>query len=325
MTEKEPFNAKKARGKRPCPIWVDAFHRDTQMLCADEIGAYIMIIMAMWTRETCDFPDDDMRLARVSKVSSRLWKSRVGPAIRPFLISENGVLTSKKLREEAAFVERFLQAQSDRKNGTSPESSTYAEPQGAPDFNEENAENSDNSLKNNKVALSTDNSTDKPPTHPTQQPNNPTLDDGGGSAGARSEILPDEPTPRERLLAAMGLTSGLTATGRMLGNPGDMAEAQRWAKMDLTLDQQCDVIRELMAKKRDGPPSSFRYFTEAMRRRAGELNAPPLQPIHSEHRKATQNERNAFDHAIHETAKRLSDGSVALETASRDPFAVRRG
>lgn len=149
--------------------------------------------------------------------------------------------------------------------------------------------------------------------------------DGGGSAGARSEILLDEPTPRERLLTAMGLTSGITATGRMLGNPGDMAEAKRWAEMGLTLDQQRDVIRELMAKKRDGPPSSFRYFTEAMRRRAGELTAPPLQPIHSEHRKATQNERHAFDHAIHETAKRLSDGSVALETASRDPFAVRRG
>lgn len=148
---------------------------------------------------------------------------------------------------------------------------------------------------------------------------------GGGSAVARSEILPDEPTPRERLLAAMGLTSGITATGRMLGNPGDMAEAQRWAELGLTLDQQGDVIRELMAKKRDGPPSSFRYFTEAMRRRAGELTAPPLQPIHSEHRKATPNERYAFDHAIHETAKRLSDGSVALETASRDPFAVRRG
>ncbi len=279
MTEKEPFNAKKARGKRPCPIWVDAFHRDTQMLCADEIGAYIMIIMAMWTRETCDFPDDDMRLARVSKVSSRLWKSRVGPAIRPFLISENGVLTSKKLREEAAFVERFLQAQSDRKNGTSPESSTYAEPQGAPDFNEENAENSDNSLENNNVALSTDNSTDKPPIYPTQQPNNPTLEHGGDSAGARSEILPDEPTPRERLLAAMGLTSGITATGRMLGNPGDMAEAGRWAEMGLTLDDQETVIREVMAKKRDGPPATFSYFTKPMRKRAGELSAPQLTPI----------------------------------------------
>lgn len=102
------FNAAQARAKRPCPLWVDAFQRDTQHLEADEIGAYLLLLMAMWTRESCDFPDDDTRLARVCRVSVRLWKSRVGPTIRAFLTTGDGVLFSKRLREEATKVERRI-------------------------------------------------------------------------------------------------------------------------------------------------------------------------------------------------------------------------
>ena len=69
-----------ARTKRPCPIWIDAFTRKTQHLAADEVGAYLLILMAMWSRKSCDFPDNERQLAQVSRVSLRLWKSRVGPA-----------------------------------------------------------------------------------------------------------------------------------------------------------------------------------------------------------------------------------------------------
>lgn len=146
------FNPQAARAKRPCPIWVDAFQRDTQHLEADEIGAYFLILMAMWTRESCDFPDDDSRLARVSRVSTRLWKSRVGPVIREFLSASNGAVFSKRLREEAAYVERQVKQQSDRKTG----------------------EKSGNSLKYIDAASSADSSTDEPRDYPSQQPNNPT-------------------------------------------------------------------------------------------------------------------------------------------------------
>lgn len=87
---RHPFNAAAARAKRPCPLWVDAFQRDTQHLAADEIGAYLLLLMAMWTRESCDFPDDDTRLARVCRVSVRLWKSRIGPTLRTFLNARDG-------------------------------------------------------------------------------------------------------------------------------------------------------------------------------------------------------------------------------------------
>ncbi|WP_209598109.1 DUF1376 domain-containing protein [Ruegeria sp. HKCCSP351] len=152
------FNAKRARTKRPCPLWVDAFQRDTQHLAADEVGAYMLILMAMWVRETCDFPDDDRRLAAVSRVSSRLWKSRIGSVIREFLKVDGGMLVSRRLRKEAAYVEQQVARQSNRKKGQNP----------------------DKPLKSKDTIATVDPSAEQP----TQQPNNPNNSDTYVSAFA---------------------------------------------------------------------------------------------------------------------------------------------
>lgn len=256
------FNPKASRAKRPCPIWVDAFQRDTQHLEADEVGAYFLILMAMWTRETCDFPDDDSRLARVSRVSVRLWKSRVGPALRPFFQAANGTLLSKRLREEARYVERQVTQQHDRKTG----------------------ENLANSLENNEPPLTADMSADEPRHHPTQQPNS-----SGGGGNAREK--PDDPpqgagviqTLRERILVACGADpeTGLTGpNGGVLGNRADMQAVAAWqADLALTEDQILAVIEDAMSRKRDGPPSRLSYFDRPMQREAGKKKRPKLTPI----------------------------------------------
>ena len=150
------FNAKRARSKRPCPLWVDAFQRDTQHLSTDEVGAYMLVLMAMWVRESCDLPDDDRRLAAVSRVSPRLWKSRVGPSVREFFEVEEGKLVSRRLQREADYVERHCKAQSDKRN----------------------ANKSVKALKNNNppptVVSSSVATADMSSAQPTQQPNNPT-------------------------------------------------------------------------------------------------------------------------------------------------------
>lgn len=243
------FNPKAARAKRPCPIWVDNFQRDTQHLEADEIGAYFLLLMAMWSRESCDFPDDDNRLARVCRVSPRLWKSRIGPVIRSFLKTDGTVVFQKRLREEASFVERQVKSQSDRKA----------------------SEKSDNPLNFQDQASSADASVDEPPTHPSQQPNNPTEeDDDDGSA--REAKPPDDQTEpltfRERILIAMGLDrSGLTGRGgKMIGTAADMLEARRWvADLRLTPDEILEVVAEAMTRASDRP-SSFKYFNKPMQR-----------------------------------------------------------
>ena len=177
----EPFDAKRSRAKRPCPVWVDAFLRDTQELEADEIGAYFLILMAMWVRPSCDFPDDERKLARVCRVSARLWRSRIGPTILPFFIVEDGVVSSKRLRQEAAFVEEFVTKQhrraSSAEDGENAEKSTYAKPQGTHKRDGVKAENSDKPLKNNEVGAAAA----KPrPSRGRCQPNNPTTQHKGG-------------------------------------------------------------------------------------------------------------------------------------------------
>lgn len=144
------FNAQRARAKRPCPLWVDAFQRDTQHLQADEVGAYMLILMAMWTRPTCDLPNDPARIARVARVSKRLWDSRIGVAIMDFLEVSDGVLVSKRLRKEAAYVERQVSQQSSRKAG----------------------KKIGKALKNNNQGQTVDATMDKSTEHPSQQPNN---------------------------------------------------------------------------------------------------------------------------------------------------------
>lgn len=146
------FNPCAARSKRPCPIWVDAFHRETQHLSADEIGAYFLIIMAMWSRKSCDFPNNERQLAQVSRVSTRLWKSRISVNIMGYFDVVDGCVISSKLRKEATYVERHVTQQRCRKTGEKP----------------------DNLLKDIDWHPTAVKTTDEPRPIPTQQPNNPT-------------------------------------------------------------------------------------------------------------------------------------------------------
>ena len=145
------FDAKRARTKRPMPLWWDAFLRDTMHLEADEAGAYFFILGAMWCRPSLDLPADSKSMARVSRVTQRVWNTRIKHVILPFLTEKDGMVTSQRLRKESSFVERQVKQQSDRKK-------QYK---------------NDKLLKNNEVGSSVDNTVDSSVEHPTQQPNNP--------------------------------------------------------------------------------------------------------------------------------------------------------
>lgn len=249
------FNAKSARAKRPCPLWVDAFQRDTQHLGADEVGAYMLILMSMWTREACDFPDDDARLARICRVSTRLWRSRIGPVLRPFFQSVDGMLISKRLREEAAYTERQVQRQSNRKTG----------------------ENPDNPLISNDRGASADMSTEHPRNHPTQLPNYPTDIGGGGSACVRARE--DEPPQddHEEILIAAGIDPSKDVTGKWSSSTA-LHEVEQWRSLGLSQQEIVATVSEV-ARQREGPPGSLKYFREAMQRFAGLKHAPKISPV----------------------------------------------
>ena len=87
-------------------------------------------------------------------------------------------------------------------------------------------------------------------------------------------------TFRERILTEMKRdpVSGIDANGRVAGTRADMAEAERWLALPgLTEDLIIEEIARIVAKQ--GPPTSFRYFTKAMQALSGELSAAPLSPI----------------------------------------------
>ena len=147
-----------------------------------------------------------------------------------------------------------------------------------------------------------------------------------GGITAPAETASDDRTDRELILAAIGVdpVSGLTGHGgRQIGTVADMAEARLWLGLPgLTIPVICDEIRAQMGRKRDGPPSSFRYFTQSMCRLSGALSKAPLTPETPIQNGKIRHDRQAFDRAIHSLADRLSDGTVALDHASRDPWAA---
>lgn len=125
-----------------------------------------------------------------------------------------------------------------------------------------------------------DNPQDKPPDKPQKpEARSQIVIGGGGDAGAS-----DPPTHRESLITAMGVDPSrpiVTTGGKYLGGAADMLEAKRWAELGLSEAEQIAVIAEAMAKKRDGPPMSFKYFTQAMQRFAADKASAetPLTPI----------------------------------------------
>lgn len=247
------FNPKAARAKRPCPLWIDAFQRDTQHLEADEVGCYLLILMAMWTRETCDFPDDDSRLARISRVSIRLWKSRIGPTLRPFFETANGVLISKRLRQEAAYTERQVKRQSDRRA----------------------SENSDKPLEHNEPMQSADTSVDQPRHQPTQLPNYPTV-----KKEATAQLSPTSARKaaayHERCLSAARIDVTRDVSGKWF------ASTQQWItgrwRSDLGLtDAEIEAVIAEVVSRNGAAPATMAYFDRPMADAAARKAAPPLQ------------------------------------------------
>ncbi|PQO23381.1 hypothetical protein C2I36_08015 [Rhodobacteraceae bacterium WD3A24] len=288
----QEFDAARARTKRPLPLWVDALMRDTSTFEADELGAYLRLLMTMWSTPDLCIPDDPRRLARAAGVSKKLWNGRVGELIRPLLCEHSGGLSQKRLIEEARYIERHLAAQSKRKRASGEGSEDGPVPgwddergsQRDPQLLRHDArENSANSLKSPDQGQTADISADSPGNLPTQQPNNPTLGRREDARACPREAPPSEPTHRERLLEAMGAdpVSGLIGpNGRILGRPSDMEVARRWSEeLGLGIEDQLGVIREVMRFK---DPTiemrGFGYFTPAMRELASARNAPRLSP-----------------------------------------------
>lgn len=150
---------------------------------------------------------------------------------------------------------------------------------------------------------------------------------GGDTREPRDASQGRDAAVREAILTAIGVdpVSGITGpSARMLGTRADMAEVNRWLDLPgITVTVMLEEVRRVMAGKRDGPPSSFKFFTKAMQRLSGELTQPSLDPITTA--RGARHDRQRFDQTIATVAAGLSSGAVGLGLEDRDPFAKRPG
>jgi len=65
------------------PLWTDAYMADTMHLDCVESGAYLHLLMAAWRTPDCRLPNDNKRLARFAKCTTRQW-SKVRDVVLSF-------------------------------------------------------------------------------------------------------------------------------------------------------------------------------------------------------------------------------------------------
>ena len=82
------------------PLYTDAFVADTLHLTPEEVGAYLLLLMAAWRTPDCTLPDNDQILARIARVSPQKWRLIKGQ-LRAFWESQpGGKLSQKRLSKE---------------------------------------------------------------------------------------------------------------------------------------------------------------------------------------------------------------------------------
>jgi uncharacterized protein YdaU (DUF1376 family) len=77
------------------PLKTDALLADTTHMSAEEFGAYVRILIAMW-RHGAKLPDNPIELSRIAGVTERRWAAICERVCRP-MTSGGGFLSQKRL------------------------------------------------------------------------------------------------------------------------------------------------------------------------------------------------------------------------------------
>ncbi|MCI0596973.1 MAG: DUF1376 domain-containing protein, partial [candidate division Zixibacteria bacterium] len=92
------------------PLYVGDFIRDTRNLSTEQVGAYMLLLMAQW--QTGKLPDDPVQLARIAGVEAERWGEVSRLIMGYFRRVKGGALVQKRLTRER---ERILKTNRARK------------------------------------------------------------------------------------------------------------------------------------------------------------------------------------------------------------------
>jgi len=79
-------------------LYVSDFIGDTLHLSTEQIGAYMLLLMAMWNAGG-KLPSDEAKLARVTRMSVKKWKAIEGD-LMPFFEADGGFISHNRLTKE---------------------------------------------------------------------------------------------------------------------------------------------------------------------------------------------------------------------------------
>lgn len=91
-------------------LYVSDFVGDTLMLSAEHVGAYMLLLIALWNAKGT-LPNDEKKLARVARVSLKKWRA-IAPDLMPFFEVEEATITHGRLQKELQKSERQSQSRS---------------------------------------------------------------------------------------------------------------------------------------------------------------------------------------------------------------------
>lgn len=85
-------------------LYVSDFLGDTLALSTEQIGAYLLLLMAMWNAKGT-LPDDDAKLARIVRMSVKKWRS-ISPELMVYFDRFEGIVSHHRLTFEIEKSER---------------------------------------------------------------------------------------------------------------------------------------------------------------------------------------------------------------------------
>jgi uncharacterized protein YdaU (DUF1376 family) len=89
-------------------LYVSDFVGDTLMLSAEHVGVYMLLLIALWNAKG-SLPNDDVKLARVARMSLKKWRYISGDLL-PFFEVADGRISHHRLMKELQKSDRQSQS-----------------------------------------------------------------------------------------------------------------------------------------------------------------------------------------------------------------------
>lgn len=93
------------------PLHIGVYLRDTPHLTREQHGAYLLLLMAYWTKGG-PLPADDVQLAAIVKATPAEWRKKLRPIIAPFFTERDGLWHQKRAEAELATARELTESRS---------------------------------------------------------------------------------------------------------------------------------------------------------------------------------------------------------------------